>query len=66
MAKIDYIKVIEECERHSNAELFETIKMLEAEFEETKKMLFQLSEHLDKVEASHKKITEEIKKRSGK
>jgi predicted nucleic acid-binding Zn-ribbon protein len=63
---IDYIKVIEECETRPNSELLKVLGMLEAEFEDTKKLIVQLTEHLDKVEDSYNKINEEIKKRTGK
>jgi hypothetical protein len=60
------IKVIEDCENSPNADLIKVRDLLVDEFEETKRMLLQLSEHLDKLEECYNKVEGEIKKRTGK
>jgi hypothetical protein len=61
----ELIEIIEDCENRPNAQLIEVNTLLQNEFEETKKMILQLTEHLDKLEECYNRVNEEIKKRGG-
>jgi hypothetical protein len=57
--------ILRHTEEKSNADLKAALTLLEAEYEDIKKLLVDLSHHLDRVEESHHKISGELKKRSG-
>ena len=63
MEKEKIIDIINNCENKSNVDLFEVINILYEEHEKTKKLIFNLSKHLDGVEESYKKVEKEVNKR---
>jgi hypothetical protein len=63
MEKEKIIEVINNVEDKSNRDLFEVINILYDEHEKTKKLIFDLSKHLDGIEESYKKVEKEVNKR---
>ena len=63
MEKEKIIEVINNVEDKSNRDLFEVINVLYDEHEKTKKLIFDLSKHLDGIEESYKKVEKVVKKR---
>ena len=63
MEKEKIIEVINNVEDKSNRDLFEVINVLYVEHEKTKKLIFDLSKHLDGIEESYKKVEKEVNKR---
>jgi hypothetical protein len=61
----EILNIAENVSDKPNQKLVESATILAKEFEDTKTLLIQLSHHLDKVEESYYKISEEIKKRNG-
>lgn len=63
MEKEKLFDVINNVEDKSNKDLFEVINILYDEHEKTKKLIFDLSKHLDSIEESYKKVEKEVNKR---
>jgi hypothetical protein len=63
MERENIIEVINNVEDKSNRDLFEVINILYDEHEKTKKLIFDLSKHLDGIEESYKKVEKEVNKR---
>jgi hypothetical protein len=63
MEREKIIEVINNVEDKSNRDLFEVINILYDEHEKTKKLIFDLSKHLDGIEESYKKVEKEVNKR---
>ena len=63
MERDEIIKVSENPEKKSNIKLFEARDLLYKEFEHTKKLIIDLTKHMDAVEEYYKAITKEIEKR---
>lgn len=61
----EILNIADNANSKTNQQLVESATVLAKEFEDTKTLLIQLSHHLDKVEESYFKISEEIKKRNG-
>ena len=61
----EILNIAENASSKSNKQLVDSATVLAKEFEDTKTLLIQLSHHLDKVEESYFKISEEIKTRNG-
>jgi hypothetical protein len=59
----EILEVAENATKRSNKDLIEAATILSKEFEDTKALMIQLSYHLDNVEKSYYKISEEIKNR---
>jgi hypothetical protein len=59
----EILEISENAHSRSNKDLFDAATILTKEFEDTKSLLIQLSYHLDNVEKSYYKISEEIKNR---
>jgi len=65
MDKNIIIETIKDFENSTNKNLEYTLKSLSIEFEETKKLVINLTHHLDNVESNYNKILKEYKKRTG-
>jgi hypothetical protein len=63
MEKERIIEVINNVEDKSNKDLFEVINILYQEHEKTKKLIFNLTKHMDGIEESYKKVEKEVNKR---
>jgi hypothetical protein len=63
MEREKIIEVINNVEDKSNRDLFEVINILYDEHEKTKKLISDLSKHLDGIEESYKKVEKEVNKR---
>ena len=63
MEREKIIEIINNVEDKSNRDLFEVINVLYDEHEKTKKLIFDLSKHLDGIEESYKKVEKEVNKR---
>ena len=59
------LEIAENASKRSNKDLIEAATILSKEFEDTKTLMIQLSQHLDNVENSYYQISEEVKKRKG-
>lgn len=57
------LQIVTDTENKSNKELNDVLVLLEDEFNDTKKMILDLTNHMDVVEIFYKKISEEIKTR---
>lgn len=64
MEKDNLLDIIKDSENKSNAELKSAMRVIEEEYEEAKKLLYELTFHLDSLQASYEKLEEEIKKRT--
>jgi galactitol-specific phosphotransferase system IIB component len=56
-------KILISAKNASNNDLITASKLLEEEFDKTKKLIIDLTHHLDSIEDAHVKINEEYKKR---
>jgi len=63
MEREKIIEIINNVEDKSNKDLFEVINILYQEHEKTKKLIFDLSKHMDGIEESYKKVEKEVNKR---
>ena len=63
MEKEKIFDIINNVEDKSNRDLFEVINILYNEHEKTKKLIFDLSKHLDGIEESYKKVEKEVNTR---
>lgn len=66
MDKKKIIEIVTDAENKSNTDLFNAEKVLYDEFEKTKSIIVELTHHLENVEESYLKVTNEIKKRTSK
>lgn len=66
MDKKKIIEIVTDAENKSNSDLFTAEKVLYDEFEKTKSIIVELTHHLENVEESYLKVTNEIKKRTSK
>lgn len=56
--------VIENCEHKSNKDLFDAKNELKTEFDKTKKLIIDLTYHMENLEEMYIKINDEIEKRT--
>ncbi len=66
MDKKKIIEIVTDTENKSNSDLFSAEQVLHDEFEKTKSIIVELTHHLENVEESYLKVTNEIKKRTSK
>jgi hypothetical protein len=60
------IDIVSDVENKPNKDLSSAEVILYEEFEKTKSLIIELTEHLEKVEESYLIITKEIQRRTGK
>jgi hypothetical protein len=60
------IDIVSDVENKPNKDLSSAEVILYEEFEKTKSIIIELTEHLEKVEESYSIITKEIQRRTGK
>lgn len=60
------IEIVSDVENKPNKDLTSAEVILFEEFEKTKSLIIELTEHLEKVEESYLIITKEIQRRTGK
>lgn len=60
------IDIVSDVENKPNKDLISAEVILFEEFEKTKSLIIELTEHLEKVEESYLTITKEIQRRTGK
>lgn len=58
------VKIINEYKESSNKELESVMDFIQEDFDETKKNIIKLTEHLDKIESTYNLILKEYKKRT--
>jgi len=63
MEKHKIIEISNDVKNTSNANLFEARDFLYNEFDKTKKLIIDLTRHVEAIEGYYEKINEEIKKR---
>jgi hypothetical protein len=63
MKRDKIIDIIDNVEDKSNKDLFDVINILYQEHEKTKKLISDLSKHLDGIEESYNKVEKEVNKR---
>jgi uncharacterized phage infection (PIP) family protein YhgE len=56
-------EVVNDVKNKPNKDLFESVEILYKEFEETKKLIIDLTRHMDSIEDMYNIINEEIGKR---
>lgn len=63
MEKDKLVEIVTDAKNKSNKDLFLAVNELYEEFEKTKKMVVDLTRHLESVEVMYNKVNEEIEKR---
>lgn len=63
MEKDKLVEIVTDVKNKSNKDLFLAVNELYEEFEKTKKMVVDLTRHLESVEVMYNKVNEEIEKR---
>lgn len=63
MEKEKIIEIINDVENKSNKDLFITVNELYEEFEKTKKLIVDLTRHMESIEQSYNRVNKEIEKR---
>jgi galactitol-specific phosphotransferase system IIB component len=63
MEKDKLVEIVTDAKNKSNKDLFLAVNELYDEFEKTKKMVVDLTRHLESVEVMYNKVNEEIEKR---
>lgn len=63
MDKEKILEIVNDVENKSNKDLFNVINELNDEFEKTKKLIIDLTRHLESVEQLYDKVNKEIEKR---
>jgi galactitol-specific phosphotransferase system IIB component len=63
MEKDKLVEIVTDAKNKSNKDLFLAVNELYEEFEKTKKMVVDLTRHLESVEIMYNKVNEEIEKR---
>ena len=56
-------EVVSDVENKSNKDLIDTIHVLSLEFEKTKDLIIDLTNHMDEVQKMYEKIDKELNKR---
>jgi galactitol-specific phosphotransferase system IIB component len=64
MEKDKLIEIVNDVQNKSNKDLFIVMNELNDEFEKTKKLIIDLTRHLESVEELYNKVHKEIEKRT--
>lgn len=63
MDKNKIIEIVNDVKNRSNSDLIEARNTLQSEFDNAKKIIIDLTRHIESVEEYYEKINDEIKKR---